>query len=93
MEDIMKIVKSLLKSGSFIKDDSKKIENESKEQNFLASYQVLRNMLAGKRARARNREWTVIIGASEEKIEQDIIFNDVSFLNSSLNMVFIREMI
>ena len=56
MEDIMKIVKSLLKSGSFIKDDSKKIENESKEQNFLASYQVLRNMLAGKRARARNRE-------------------------------------
>ena len=52
----MKIIKSLEESGLFIKDVSKKIKNEAKEQGFLSMLlgslgaSLLGNLLAGKGA-------------------------------------------
>ena len=52
----MTIIKSLEESGLFIKDVSKKIKNEAKEQGFLSMLlgslgaSLLGNLLAGKGA-------------------------------------------
>ena len=40
MEDTMKLVKSLKKSGLLIKCISGRIKNKAKQLNFLASYHV-----------------------------------------------------
>ena len=69
INDIMKIVKSLQKSGLFIKGISEKIENEAKEQKGgllgmllqTLGAGLLRNLLTGKGT----------IRASEEKIRAD----------------------
>ena len=77
MEDIMKIVKSLEESGLLIKDVSKTIENEAKEQKgrFLGMLlctlggSLLGNLLTGKRVKAKipRRE---AITAGKERFEQ-----------------------
>ena len=77
MEDIMKIVKSLEESGLLIKDVSKTIENEAKEQKgrFLGMLlctlggSLLGNLLTGKGVKAKipRRE---AITAGKERFEQ-----------------------
>ena len=66
MDDIMKIFKSLKKSGSMLKGVSETIENETKEQNggFLSmilgalAASLSRNLLTGRRF-IQTSEWTI----------------------------------
>ena len=66
MDDIMKIFKSLKKSGSLLKGVSETIENETKEQNggFLSmilgalAASLSRNLLTG-RGFIQTSEWTI----------------------------------
>ena len=88
MQDIMKIVKCLGKSGLLIKGVSETIQNQGTEQKegFLRmllgtlAASLLGNLLKGKGA-IGNMSGEGTIRAGEEQLEQVKIFNAVLFFN------------
>ena len=88
MQDIMKIVKCLGKSGLLIKGVSETIQNQGTEQKegFLRmllgtlAASLLGNLLKGKGA-IGNMSGEGTIRAGEEQLEQVKIFNAVLFIN------------
>ena len=88
MQDIMKIVKCLGKSGLLIKGVSETIQNQGteKKEGFLRmllgtlAASLLGNLLKGKGA-IGNMSGEGTIRAAEEQLEQVKIFNAVLFIN------------